>query len=368
MSRTVQFVRKGAAQSNSSTSSTTRGTRTWTHQLVISSSGSASIDAVLGVGGGLGVPLGSLVLVIEDFPSRAHAMVTSMFAAEAASHQHGLAIIGQQAAPAVIEQLPSIAIKSKAASSRKKEDTQGDNHMNIAWRYEKYVGDENKEAVARSSNMSGANVVAAGSSAGSLAGNYDFRGKMNEKDSEDLIKNRLYVLNGLDDLVDRNLLEMDSSQVLRILIPSLGNPLFDQGLGKTPDNLSIRVRRYLSRLRRLVDGKRAIAMVTIPRILFPDEEVVKSFECFADGCIQLSCFTQSKEEHGFGDAHGILTVRKLIHLNSLACQYPDTLNYLYTISKKNLEIEKMSLPPEESRTGDGSHSQITSKGNSSLEF
>jgi archaellum biogenesis ATPase FlaH len=215
--------------------------------------------------------------------------------------------------------------------------------------------------------MSGANVVASGSSAGSLAGNYDFRAKMNQEEIDDLRNNRLYAAKDLDDLKER-ISQMESSQVLRILVPSLGNSLYEQGLGTSPENKATRIRRFLSRLRRMVDGKRAIALVTIPKLLFPDDAAVKSFECFADASVQLSSFTLSKEEHGFGDAHGILTVRKLVQLNSLACQYPDTLNYLYTISKKGLDIEKMSLPPEETRTGDGSHSHQAIKGNANLDF
>jgi hypothetical protein len=365
MSGKIQFVRKSKtstpAQPTTNTNSDpigiSRGTRTWANQIVLTSSGSNQLDAVLGLG--VGIPLGSVLLCIEDFPSRVHRMFAAMFVAEAITHMHSVALPDSQASRDFIDNcIPSkgTASSSKSSSKTKAPEAKSSSEMSIAWRYEKYVNQDsdNKEA-ARSSNMSGGVLV----SGGGLAGFYDFRRKADSADLESLKTNRLSFLGGSESKESNFLDELettlesrtsDSSGVTRVLVPSLG----DLGYGETLSNFKL----FLSRLRSIVDGKRAVALVTVPRVLF-DENELKQMEAYVDASFQLSSFMD--DQHSFGQSHGILYVRKLYHANTFGCQYPDQISYLYTIGKKGVIVEKMYMPPEESRTGNTAATTINVK-------
>lgn len=307
-----------------------RGTRTWANGLTITSTGSDALDAILGIG--VGVPLGSVILILEDFPSRVHRAFSSVFVAECVTHGHSLVTLEESGEFVKREILGNLPGKGSSKISGKK--SSGNVEMNIAWRYEKYG---NSGGVARSSNMAGGALTGGG-----LAGVYDFRKKEDDAKVETLFLD--------EDRICRMVQEVkeDEKNVVRILIPSLGDPaLYTRLQYKNPGEIV----RFLKQLKQCVQvGKKFIALVTLPKILFPDDSDLRSFERFVDASVQLSAFDMLADS-GFGEAHGILTVRKLIHLNSFGCQYPDSLNYLYTVQKKGVSVEKMSLPPEESRTG-----------------
>eukprot|EP00475_Leptophrys_vorax_P044630 TRINITY_DN9017_c0_g1_i1.p1 TRINITY_DN9017_c0_g1~~TRINITY_DN9017_c0_g1_i1.p1 ORF type:complete len:373 (+),score=88.62 TRINITY_DN9017_c0_g1_i1:24-1142(+) len=359
MSGKVQFVRKvkpsstTSASSNTSSSlpfdvtpavSSTRGIRSWANQITLASSGNNSLDAILGFG--VGVPLGTVLFCIEDFPSRVHRQFAAMFVAECITHGHTLAMPNTITARNLLNNcIPAQGSPSKNKSKTSQKEEKRVSEMSIAWRYEKYVNQpsaENKEAAARSSNLSGTSLV----TGGGLAGTYDFRQKVHESDMEELLNNRTRLL-GNDEFVDQTfldelefLLDHQGNFVTRVLIPSFGDLSFGDELSK--------LKRFLARLRLIIDGKKAVVMVTVPRVLF-DEVDILAFEAFADASFHLSAFLDA--EHAFGDSHGILCIRKLFHVNTFGCQYPDQTSYLYTIGKKGLFIERLYMPPEESRTG-----------------
>lgn len=66
-----------------------------------------------------------------------------------------------------------------------------------------------------------------------------------------------------------------------------------------------------------------------------------------DYSIELESFTGSDKETNpiFKDYHGLLYIRKLTALNSLAAYAPVTRDLVFKLKRKNFVIEKLHLPP-----------------------
>lgn len=66
-----------------------------------------------------------------------------------------------------------------------------------------------------------------------------------------------------------------------------------------------------------------------------------------DYSIELESFAGSDKESNsiFKDYHGLLFIRKVSALNSLAAYVPITRDQMFKLKRKNFVIEKLHLPP-----------------------
>jgi hypothetical protein len=113
-------------------------------------------------------------------------------------------------------------------------------------------------------------------------------------------------------------------------------------------------------LRALTRRAAAVLWVSMPAWLLEARSGGQRALHLADTVLDLHSFTgdgglATPEAAGFGDFDGIVRLRRLPALHALvappgalaaACETP---NYLFKVKRKRLALEKLSLPPEESR-------------------
>lgn len=340
------FVKRGT---NSATDSSgfSKGTRIWNNGLVVTSIGLDKLDSILGLG--VGVPLGSIVLLEQDYPSTYWKLFEKLFSAEGIHQGHCLIRCQALDRNILDKQTFLDSIPGKAAPRTKTVDKEVANNssMKIAWRYERYVNDV--ENVAKSSNMGQSSQAL---KVGKICFDYDLRKKVDSKemkveiidvfsefrDVDSMRKNPESALTQLFSNLSNVIHSVGKDRVVRIVISSLGDPRI------WPVSHEL-ILDFLMKLRSLIDGTKILVLASIAKTLI-SPAYLTAFEGICDAVLEVDSF--KSKDHGFGDFDGVLAVKKFFSVgNSL----PDTQNYLLKAERKGLIIEKMSLPPEESRTG-----------------
>ena len=110
--------------------------------------------------------------------------------------------------------------------------------------------------------------------------------------------------------------------------------------------------RFLHALKGLIRSANACCMFTVPVSLL-ENSFVRNMQNFCDTVVNLRSFAGVGVEpnEAFADFSGQFVVKKLSQLNSLNFYLPETLNYVYKLKRRKLQIEIPHLGPQETRGG-----------------
>lgn len=158
--------------------------------------------------------------------------------------------------------------------------------------------------------------------------------------------------------------------LLRIVLKSLGSPLWWE------ENFSHDLCLFLITLRALVRNSLGVCCLTIPTHLFKhfvrtfliycinhlinfgksftysllpqDEKLIHRVRNLVDFSVELDSFAGSDKEMNpaFKEYHGLIYIRKLCAVNTLAAHSPETHDLAFKLRRKRFVIEKLHLPPE----------------------
>lgn len=140
--------------------------------------------------------------------------------------------------------------------------------------------------------------------------------------------------------------------LLRVCINSLGSPLWysDSGFGRS-------LLMTLLELKAIVRTTNSVCLVTVPGHLLNtlDPQLMGQVRNLVDISIEIESFAASDKETNpvFKDYHGLLHIRKLTAVDTLAAFCPDTLDLAFKLKRKRFVIEKLHLPPELGEAADG---------------
>ncbi|XP_076626151.1 elongator complex protein 4 isoform X1 [Colletes latitarsis] len=310
-------------------------------QLLIST-GIPSLDHI--IGGGL--PIGSLFLIEEDRYGIYARVMLKYFMAEGVVTSQPL-LVGSKDTTQLVSELPAVITDVNSTNQPPHLDEQ----MKIAWRYQ---------------NMK---VIDSSPTGGQVFGHfYDLTKTMQkeviekaditqwyddscpEKDS--VFENSAYskLLECVQETLTKgqySVSEMLSKrQVLRIVIHSLGSRLW---FSDSKDSSHQDLLKFLYFFRALLRYSYAVAVITVPvDCLDNSDAVIQRIEHLSDIAIRLESFmgTQREVNPLFKDYHGLLHLRKLPALNTIAPHNPDSRDLVFKIRRKRFVIEILHLPAE----------------------
>ncbi|KAK0159586.1 hypothetical protein PV327_010682 [Microctonus hyperodae] len=319
-------------------------------QLLIST-GITSLDSI--IGGGL--PIGSILVIEEDTYGNYAKIMLNYFLAEGIVSSHELFVASQDTQPSqLISELPAV-IENPSSSSI---PLMNDDKMQIAWRY------QNMRVADLSNNEQ------------TFGHYYDLTKKM-DKDTIDKAKiiqwngeKNIYFndfkwnkyFNGFNNLLYIDLLKNiqeslknenfyvnanpHKRNILRIGIHSLGSRLW---LSDVQSDTDADFLKFFYCFRALLRSSYAVAVITVPVKNFETHSsVIGRMEHMADTAIALESFAGSPKETNpiFKDYHGLLHIKKMAAINTLAAFNPKTYDLAFKMRRKKFVIETLHLPPE----------------------
>ncbi|XP_033339952.1 elongator complex protein 4 [Megalopta genalis] len=324
-------------------------------QLLIST-GIPSLDHI--IGGGL--PIGSLLVIEEDRFGTYAKVMTKYFAAEGVVTEQPVLIASKDAKTArFVTEMPAVITDTKSNSQMHHLDEQ----MKIAWRY------QNMKAVDSSPGE--------GQSFGHF---YDLTKKMERETIEkaditqwnddscptkdSTFENSSYskVLQCIQKTISEGQYSISETpakrQILRIAIHSLGSRLW---FSDTEEKSNQDLLKFLYLFRVLLRYSYAVGVVTVPvDCLDNSSAVVQQVEHLSDVAIRLESFMGSKAENSplFKDFHGLLHLRKLPALNTIASHNPEARDLVFRLRRKSFVIEVLHLPSEMGDTAQREQDEI----------
>lgn len=133
--------------------------------------------------------------------------------------------------------------------------------------------------------------------------------------------------------------KVEKRNILRIGVQSLGSRLWTCD---TEEETHADFLKFLYCFRSLLRSSFAVAMITVPVINFDNiGGIVGRMEHLADTAISLESFIGSAKEANpvFRDYHGLLHVKKLSAINTLAAHCPESLDLAFKMRRKKFVIE-----------------------------
>ncbi|XP_076230761.1 elongator complex protein 4 [Calliopsis andreniformis] len=311
-------------------------------QLLIST-GIPALDHI--IGGGL--PIGSLFIIEEDKYGTYSKVMLKYFMAEGVVTSQPLLIASKDAQPLqFVSEMPAVITDISMDQTQKM-----DEQMQIAWRYQ---------------NLK---VIDSSPSGGQAFGHFYDLTKAMEKESiekanitqwyddscpteDGIFENSAYtkLLKCIQETLKRGEYLISETpakrQVLRIGIHSLGSRLwFSDSKNSSHQDLL----KFLYFFRSLLRYSYAVAVITVPVECFSSfDAVVQRVEHLSDIAIGLESFMGSQKETNplFKDYHGLLHLKKMLALNTIAPHNPDSRDLVFKLRRKRFVIEVLHLPPE----------------------
>ncbi|EFC49477.1 hypothetical protein NAEGRDRAFT_56696 [Naegleria gruberi] len=257
-----------------------------------------------------------------------------------------------------------------------------DSELKIAWRYQDFVEQQIKAKQQRGTSSSASSGEKSGVIGTVLCSEYDLSKNM----QEELIKENLDGIHVLfdkdeifesdkeeikmfyDDILKKiaNIIteskkhfastatgnEISSRAVVRIGLQSLGSLFYNSGSNTHHHNYML---RFLLQLKSLLRSSLSVCVCTIPKVALQmmSSSLIQQLEQLSDLSMSIDSFTGSQldvSDWEFKEYSGLFYIKKLFKMNSLTYNFtPDTLNYAFKIKKRKMYIEKLHLPPEETR-------------------
>lgn len=329
------------------------------NQLLISS-GCPSLDTLLG--GGLTV--GSLVLLEEDVHGSNADILRKYFIAEGVACQQSVYLASVDTYTDKFLKTVPIAVNDGKSKAFEANNSKDDDSLQIAWRYQNKPKVQQSLPIAQFGHYYDltytlteddiTNLNYTSFSEGCLKPNSEVTTANIFKDLLLSIKEKIY----REELLTKNSTHIPS--VLRILLSSLGSPLWSQSLINS-ENYDSSLSWFLSALRSLLRQSYATALITIPTYLFEEKYVIKRIEHCCDVVVHLDSFAGSEKSQNplFKEYHGMLHVKKVPLINSMCGVSIDTSDLAFKVKRKKFVIEKLHLPPELSDTVSRSQSSKT---------
>ncbi|CAD6245146.1 GSCOCG00013551001-RA-CDS [Cotesia congregata] len=335
-------------------------------QLLIST-GIPSLDTI--IGGGL--PIGTILLLEEDKYGNYAKTILKYFLAEGCVAKHNLLIASQDFPPdKLIFELPAViscedkstscsAVSASPLSIREAE------RMKIAWRYE---------------NMKASDPLATKSKNSKYNSDFGHFFDLTKKMDPSLIdRDRIFCLAdsdittpvgndklkchpmGFRDCRYTNLLKKlqrelksggfyvtdkpEKRNIMRIVIHGLGSRLWISD--QDPEDHGDLVKFFYC-FRSLMRNCYAVAAISVSDILTEDDTIMMRIENLSDTAIAMESFAGSSKETNpiFKDYHGLLYVKKLSAINTLAPHCPESYDLAFKMRRKKFVIEILHLPPD----------------------
>ncbi|KAK5165513.1 Elongator subunit elp4 [Saxophila tyrrhenica] len=255
----------------------------------VTSTGSSSLDALLGGHGGLA--LGSSVLIGENGTTDFAGAFLKYYAAEGLCQGHTIHLVGM--GDWWLRELPAVA--AERSGSRREKSPAEEERMKIAWRYER-LGQSGERALPIRQTPS-----AAGPAKEELPFCHTF----------DLAKRLTIPQNAKIDHIkispgdapfapvlqslERILKNSPPTSVHRLIVPTILSPASYPPHASKPENII----RFLHSLRSLLrqHPTKLTAMLTLPLELYPrDTGLVRWAEILSDGVLELTPFPHSMDE------------------------------------------------------------------------
>lgn len=311
-------------------------------QLLVSS-GIPSLDHI--IGGGL--PVGSLFLIEEDRYGTYAKVMLKYFMAEGVVTAQPLFIGSKDVKPSqFVSDIPAVITD---VSVDKPPVT--DEQMKIAWRYQ---------------NMK---LIDSSPTGGQIFGHFYDLTKTMEKEAiekanitqwyndsfpekDDAFENATYskLLKNIQETLQKGQYLVSDTptkrQALRIAIHSLGSRLwFSDSENDSHQDLL----KFLYHFRALLRYSYAVGVITVPVDCFDNSDaIVERIEHLSDIAIRLESFAGSQKETNplFKDYHGLLHLKKLPAINTIAPHNPESRDLTFKLRRKKFVIEVLHLPPE----------------------
>ncbi|XP_056638926.1 elongator complex protein 4 [Diorhabda carinulata] len=317
-------------------------------QLLVSS-GIPSLDTLLG--GGL--PVGTVVLIEEDFHGSYSKLILKYFIVEGIVSNHSTLIASQDVNPSnIIKELPAV-IDSDLEPEKVLKSPGVSDKMKIAFRYQHLPTNNGARQTVKqighiydlSKNISLADIE-----------NSDicyWTGQRIEHGSR-TYSNPAYnaLLKSIRNKIkDGKFFLKDSPEkrtVLRIGIHSLGSPMWLPHRKSLHSIDSTRdLDKFIFCLRALVRSAYAVALVTIPTHLYHEISLDRCIHS-SDIAIRLQAFsgTELERNQSLAEYNGFFYLTKLAAINSLASKHPGSMEYAFKLRRKKFSIDLLHLPPD----------------------
>ncbi|XP_018618653.1 elongator complex protein 4 isoform X1 [Scleropages formosus] len=323
-------------------------------QLLVST-GVTSLDYV--IGGGLAV--GTLLLIEEDKYDSYSRMLLKYFLAEGVVCGHSLFLGSARDPPEeILQELPApvlddIGCAAGDEGQAKLCDSEGEDSMKIAWRYQNFP--KVQTALAASSRFGHyydvSKTMDPEMRQASKCNTFFLPDELPLKsEAEPSTMNAGYraLLRSIQNLIHREGFDTAAPQnksrnILRIGLHSLGSPLWgDDICCKESPSDAVSLTSFLYGFRALLRSSLCVGMVTVPSHLIQNRAIMGRVTKLCDTAIALESFRGSERETNplYKDYHGLLHVRQTPHLNCLVCEVPDTKDLAFKLKRKQFAIER----------------------------
>lgn len=361
------------------------GTRVWLNGLLLSSTGCNSIDTLIGGG----VPLNTCILIQQDKYTNIHDILLKYYLSDGIAYKHNIINISSHTNEQFDSYLYTLPYNNTVNHSENDNIVQSINdltttdtadqsstnthppQLNNASRYNPYL--QANRAVDYTSNLISQRSVQQRNSTKSttLCCSYDCNKYVDEssiKASHDRITHvsvddynqhtgqQMY--DGIFNRVKQILIDQQSmnnqpntnNTVTRVAIHSVG----DIQWCYNDSNHIQQLLWFIYRIQSLMRQCRATCMLTLPTHLYT-ADIIKHIQYTCDIVYTINEFKQSyslhtQQTHIFGDYDGVFTINKVSSLHTLLPTLPHETEYLYKMTRRKLQLDRVSLPPESSRT------------------
>ncbi|KAG5875843.1 hypothetical protein JTB14_012963 [Gonioctena quinquepunctata] len=335
------------------------------HGHLLVSSGIQSLDSLLGGG----IPVGTVVLIEEDFHGSYSKIVLKYFLAEGIASKHSTLIASQDVNPSnIIKELPAV-IESDLEPDKVSKTTGASDKMRIAFRYQNLPTTNSSNPNIKhfghtydlSKNMSFSDIENSdisywtGQRIESGTKNYS-NPAYNEllKSVKNKIKDGKFFLKDCP----------EKRSILRIGIHSLGSPMWLPHRKSLHSIDSTRdLDMFIFCLRALVRSAYSVAVITIPTHLYHEISLERCIHS-SDIAMRLQAFsgTELENNQSLSDYHGFFYLTKLAAINSLSSKHPGSVEYAFKLRRKKFSIEMLHLPPDIQDEGEGKRADVPSSG------
>lgn len=323
------------------------GTKAFINGQRFLSTGLSQLDAILGGG----YFLGSMTCIQSPLMAPFGSDLCRYFIAEGIlSHQTTVVCGNTQTTESFLSNLPlelsSFRSTCDALAKVTLEDSRpsSSSHLNIAWQYEKYLANTHSS---QSKRFCHSYNLAKPMQGHLLKANPPVRLAVELAKDTTTRYERLY--QSIDDFLKEMENQKKHPRAMRLCLLHLGSPI---EFGPWNELHRVALLKFLHRIKARVHALPIAVVIELTRDFLP-ESTLRFVGHQSDLVLRLECFVESQTRQAirpeFQDLDGCATILKLPRLHSLACHQAGARMFGIKREKRKLSIEKLHLPPEESR-------------------
>lgn len=341
----------------------------YTHH-ILTSTGIPNLDTLIGGG----MPIGTLMLIEEDYAGSYAKLIMKYFLAEGIYSNHSACFSTLTQSPqSIIQNLPSSEEKgdksaSTASTAPVSDNKSADNseqlhrtseQLNIAWRYQNKVF-ESSDLKSTSGRVFNLNIP--------ITKEVLWKKDVEICDISDEEKKCSHLLTKFHQFCkDKDFLITSGVQVkkkslVRLGVLSLGDILWGVG--------SDDITTFMLALKALIRNCMGVGLVTVPSTLFHNEHLAQKLTSIADFVVNLTAFdSQENVSPVYKDYHGIIKISRIASLGVLTPPLhliKDDNELVFKSRRTKFEIERFHLPPDLSVTA--SRDQKDTKMKKNIDF